>query len=157
MEGGDDPRPKMRPSDPCPFPLSPKCLLTPKWTFIFLDPVLIPALIQLTLNFAWLLESISHSSALLISSSLGNPPRNHLYLLRHSHSLGHLLLAELFDHTSLAAIPVFHHRYPLSTELFGGINSSSHSRGMKLGPTNQSPGQLTWGQAPLEDSRDVHS
>lgn len=144
------------PSDPFPLPLSPKCLLTPKWIFIFLDPVLIPALIQLTLNFAWLLESISHS-VLLISSSLGSPPRNHLYLLRHSHSLGHLLFVELSDHTSLAAIPVFHHRCPLSAELFGGINSFSHSRAVKLGPTDWSQGQLTWGQGPLEDCRDVHS
>lgn len=140
MEEGDDPRPKMRTSDPCPLPLSPKCLLTPKWTFIFLDPVRIPALIQLALNFAWPLERISHSSALLISSSLGSPPRNHLCFLRHSHSLGHLLLAELFDYTSLVAIPVFHHRCPLSTMLFGGINSSSPSRGMKLGPTDRSRG-----------------
>lgn len=130
LEEGDDPGPKMRSLDSCPLPLSPKCFIPQSGISSYkssADSCSDPAL---TLDCAWPLESISRPSALLTSSSLGNLPRDCLYLLRLSHSLDHLLLAELPDHISPVAVPVLLHRHSLSSWL--GINSLSHPRGTKL-------------------------
>ena len=70
-----------------------------------------------TVNFVCPLESISHSSVLLTSSSEGNSPRDHFYLLRLGLSLDHLLLVELPNLTFPEAAPIVHHSCPFSTFL----------------------------------------